>query len=199
MTAEATKSGFGYNPFHKCINPECDQEFQPYHGMNGMKCHTCDDTTDERYKIGIDLKAKQRKREMISRCAICLQVKDVGEFTVLKNGKPYSYCKKCVSEKSKEHYQKNKEKICEDVAARKKSHKDSVDAYKMQIGCMHCGYAVHPSALEFHHTDDNKEGNVATMYSHSREKLFAEVEKCQVLCANCHRIEHAEGRKYGQT
>ena len=47
------------------------------------------------------------------------------------------------------------------------------------------------SALEWHHPDDNKEGpNPSNLAQVSWAKYHAEVEKCMLLCANCHREIH---------
>jgi hypothetical protein len=61
--------------------------------------------------------------------------------------------------------------------------------------CMKCGYRRTPSALEFHHRNERKKsfnvcGNNLTKYSW--ERLVAEVKKCDLLCANCHRELHDE-------
>ncbi len=42
--------------------------------------------------------------------------------------------------------------------------------------------------LEFDHIDrDSKLGNVCEMYRYSIKKIIEEIQKCRVLCANCHR------------
>lgn len=65
--------------------------------------------------------------------------------------------------------------------------------YKSHLKCIKCG-ENHPACLEFHHRNpEEKEMNISH-YSRggwlSRRKLLEEVEKCDVLCANCHRKEH---------
>lgn len=57
--------------------------------------------------------------------------------------------------------------------------------------CQDCGYANAHAALEFHHRDaSTKEFAVGSWYG-SLELLVAESEKCDLLCANCHRVRHA--------
>lgn len=59
--------------------------------------------------------------------------------------------------------------------------------------CSKCGYDEHLAALTFHHTDDSKEFNISKlMHSISWEELKLELDKCIVLCANCHNIEHSK-------
>lgn len=57
--------------------------------------------------------------------------------------------------------------------------------------CVDCRYATCLAALEFHHCDaTTKEFGVGN-FSGSFERLLAEVAKCDLLCANCHRQHHA--------
>ncbi len=66
---------------------------------------------------------------------------------------------------------------------------------KMGFGCADCGYREHPEALDFDHLPGCEKlfqisyGNVAW------GRLLAEMEKCEVVCANCHRIRSASRRR----
>lgn len=65
------------------------------------------------------------------------------------------------------------------------------DSIKAERGCADCGCSD-PAVLEFHHVDrTTKTDTVGRMTGRSLEQVLAEVEKCDVLCANCHRIRHA--------
>jgi len=58
--------------------------------------------------------------------------------------------------------------------------------------CLICGYNKHLAALQFHHTDPkHKDFGIADFRNRSFEKLKSELDKCILLCANCHSIEHA--------
>jgi predicted metal-binding protein len=64
-------------------------------------------------------------------------------------------------------------------------------------GCSHCRI-THPAVLEWHHLDPNiKEKDVSKLAVsfHTKEQLLEEMDKCEVLCANCHRILHWEERQ----
>lgn len=63
---------------------------------------------------------------------------------------------------------------------------------KLKRGCAICGYNENAVALTFHHTDPTtKKFNVSrASESGSMEKVLAEIEKCVVLCANCHLVLH---------
>lgn len=61
--------------------------------------------------------------------------------------------------------------------------------------CEVCGYSKSMSALEFHHTDPNiKEKNIARYSTRQWEKVANELDKCILVCANCHREIHDEIR-----
>ncbi len=68
--------------------------------------------------------------------------------------------------------------------------------YKMAKGCALCGYKGHPHALEFDHLPEFvKRANVSTMKSYSLDVLWQEIEKCRIVCANCHAIETENRRQ----
>ena len=56
--------------------------------------------------------------------------------------------------------------------------------------CEDCGYHVSIAALEFHHRDPGTKEFTLGNFNGSWDKLLAEAEKCDLLCANCHRRRH---------
>lgn len=57
-------------------------------------------------------------------------------------------------------------------------------------GCKICGYNKCLEALEFHHIDSKqKDGNISRI--RNVDKLNKEIDKCVLLCSNCHREFHA--------
>ena len=70
---------------------------------------------------------------------------------------------------------------------------EHINNIKIKKGCNHCGYNKHAIALDFHHLDKLlKEKNVSSYWRTSWaqfKQIEDEIEKCEVLCANCHRIE----------
>lgn len=59
--------------------------------------------------------------------------------------------------------------------------------------CQACGGKFHHAAFDFHHLDPKKKEFTITnkIQNTSFENLLKEASKCMLLCANCHRIEHA--------
>lgn len=71
--------------------------------------------------------------------------------------------------------------------------------YKQDRGCYRCG-VKDPRVLDFHHRD--KKDKLFGIGGFRREvgfrKLNEEIEKCEVVCSNCHRILHDETRRENQ-
>ena len=63
--------------------------------------------------------------------------------------------------------------------------------------CIKCGYSKYPEALEFHHRNPSKKDFNVSSKGHCRnwERVRKEIEKCDLLCANCHRETHVELHK----
>ncbi len=60
--------------------------------------------------------------------------------------------------------------------------------------CQSCGYSRCIDALEFHHNDSSKKDFSISEkgYTRSWDKVKEELDKCTLLCANCHRELHAQ-------
>ena len=68
---------------------------------------------------------------------------------------------------------------------------------KIGRGCADCGFNTHPEALDFDHLPGTqKKANVSALIRGrwSWERIQKEIDKCEVVCANCHRIRTAERR-----
>ena len=121
------------------------------------------------------------------KCKKCGDEKPLDDFPVSlkKDGKPACWrwvCGKC-------YYQTNTRVQAQRI-------RDWYYEYKKTLQCERCGIADF-RVLEFHHTDPaEKEFDVsqAAISGWGKETLLAEIAKCCVLCANCHRIETWEAR-----
>ena len=60
--------------------------------------------------------------------------------------------------------------------------------------CSRCGYDRCIDALEFHHLDSSLKGfGISDRgYTRSWSKVLKEIDKCILICANCHRELHAQ-------
>ena len=85
--------------------------------------------------------------------------------------------------------------IVDSVQKRRKELKLKAILYKGGK-CERCNYSKCYDALDFHHLDPNtKEFGISKVSTPSWDRLKKEVDKCILLCANCHREEHAKLNK----
>lgn len=97
-----------------------------------------------------------------------------------------------------EHYRKNKQKYIEQARLRKERNKKFVDEYKDSHSCLICG-EDDSSCLVFHHKNpDEKYSEVSRMVcnGNSIDNILKEIEKCVIICANCHMKLHTYGKDY---
>ena len=81
--------------------------------------------------------------------------------------------------------------------AKRKQRKRAIVAWyvelKSQLVCRQCG-EDHPACIQFHHPETSvKEMSVADAVRRGwgRTRILREIQKCEVLCANCHAKHHA--------
>lgn len=127
------------------------------------------------------------------RCCRCKKEKDVSEFCKKKTKRGYSSdCKECHKEYCKEHYKSNKKYYEEKRKRNHEKYKQQYIEYKKSLSCQNCD-EDRWYVLDFHHRNsDEKEMEVATMMAQgcSFETTLIEIEKCDVLCKNCHAEVH---------
>jgi hypothetical protein len=79
---------------------------------------------------------------------------------------------------------------------RTKENREFLRSYKLEKGCIDCGYNKHFMALDFDHKDPSKKlFNIGSGGHHTMEDLISEVNKCDIRCANCHRIKTYENKE----
>jgi len=87
---------------------------------------------------------------------------------------------------------RNPEKVLEIHRKHRKSRRAWLDAQKEGHSCVRCGESD-PACLDFHHRDPKQKlltlAAVGTR-GWAIAKMQAEIEKCDLICANCHRKEH---------
>jgi len=119
-------------------------------------------------------------------CSRCKQEKSLDEFSGRK--KKSHYCKVCISKYTKEH----REQI--QIRETKKKRQRKLDAIKYLGGkCKICGKYPHPAAMDIYHRDPSlKEYSITHYLRYPWNKVKKELDKCDLLCAICHRIIHSE-------
>lgn len=118
------------------------------------------------------------------------------------------WCKVCALEYTHDYRQSNQDRVQswskgtnEDKQRRKVAHVAEVRAWlddiKASTPCSDCGNQYPAVCMDFDHVGDDKKKDVARMVGdgYSKSAILEEIEKCELVCANCHRIRtHASGR-----
>jgi len=63
--------------------------------------------------------------------------------------------------------------------------------------CMDCGGTFPPVCMDFDHRDPALKVREISMFTGGWEALKAEIAKCDLVCANCHRIRTSERKQWG--
>jgi hypothetical protein len=110
-----------------------------------------------------------------------------------------SACRGCESERGKKSYGGNKEKhraVCErwrkdnlaSINQRMRGRRDRLDELKSKP-CADCGGTFPPYVMDFDHRDPSQKSfTISKRFANRWERLLEEIAKCDVVCANCHRV-----------
>ena len=93
-------------------------------------------------------------------------------------------------------YSENKSSEKAHVKRRKGEIRTWFQKYKESLKCSKCE-ENHPATIDFHHKVGKKENGISKMVAdgYSINRIKKELEKCDVLCANCHRKVHFKNNK----
>lgn len=105
-------------------------------------------------------------------------------------------CRDCQKKYRKEHYLNNRQKYIDKAKDYKKNFTEWFLDYKKNLSCEICGenrYWV----LDFHHKDPKqKDIEISNLLKIcNKKKILDEIDKCMVLCSNCHRDLHHQERQ----
>ena len=123
------------------------------------------------------------------RCSTCKQLKPLEDFnrrSTARDGRQWT-CRACNAAYHQTHKERHMSQIRRRNARILNGNRRRLLAYLDTHPCVDCGEAD-PVVLEFDHLRD-KRADVTRLlkYGHSWETLLAEIAKCEVRCANCHR------------
>ena len=137
-----------------------------------------------------------RRFESFPRHVICGKCGDEKpeESFAPRSGRPtrQSYCRDCQRAYRRSHYEANHEKYKAKAKAWREDQKRKFVAWLETQSCADCGIDDH-RLLDLDHVRGDKVMNVSKMIGTCSDKaLWEEVDKCDVVCANCHRLRTAE-------
>lgn len=143
------------------------------------------------YKRPVESEHRQTRTVIKRLCDNCGEEYAANLYDI-KNGKG-KYCgRSCASEDTKIS-QKGENNPAY------KGKKDYIKKIKKKSNCKNCGVSE-PKKLCFHHTDQKtlEVSRMAVTSQHNLQELKNEVEKCLILCRNCHRDKHYKGNTSGK-
>ena len=131
-------------------------------------------------------------QEPTQRCSRCGEFKPVSLFAWHRRdrGERDAYCRPCRAAYKREHYLANRERYIAAANRRKAALIDERLQYLFGFfrknPCVDCG-ETDPLVLEFDHLADKKFAISVGLGTRPWEDLLREIDKCDVVCANCHR------------
>lgn len=135
---------------------------------------------------------------MTKTCGKCKETKSLEEFRKRKNGHQ-TWCTPCFRQYDKERYT-SIDKSRKNANQRKirERQRDLICKIKELYGCVDCKNYDH-RVLDFDHVSGSKRMDVSKMVgSYSDKAILDEIAKCEIRCANCHRIKTYERRERGR-
>jgi hypothetical protein len=140
------------------------------------------------------------KGKICTKCGVEKPIEEFGwKYQALE--KRHSVCKTCTAARSRKWYYENKERQIKNVSRNNRSYREKAREfiwdYFSAHPCSVCG-ETDPIVLEFHHIKGDKLMEISKLIGRgvTFETLEAEIEKCVVVCANCHRRITANEQKW---
>lgn len=124
------------------------------------------------------------------RCSLCKQDLPYSAFA-LKDNKPRdTFCRECKKAYQRKHYADNNQYYKDRATVDKESIREYIRGIKATMPCADCGRKFHYCVMDFDHREgETKLFEIAHAYrTKGRIQIEQEMAKCDVVCANCHRI-----------
>lgn len=122
-------------------------------------------------------------------CGMCDQEKEFLNFN--RKGAGYqSRCVDCQKKSYKKYYDQSpneKARLKERRIKIRKQNRIKIKKIKEDSPCTDCGNYYPYYVMDFDHQKDKKY-QIANMTAQSWELIEKEINKCELVCANCHRI-----------
>lgn len=125
------------------------------------------------------------------RKAACKAYYKINKETLLENKRVYyqNNRERCI-ETSKVNELRNKEQRNQYRKERVKAHKLKAIEY-LGGKCHNCKGQFEPCVYDFHHRNPaEKEFEPSVLLNYTWDRIQEELDKCNLLCSNCHRLEH---------
>lgn len=127
-------------------------------------------------------------------CVDCGQEKPLEDYpTRGKGGRLRTWCKPCANARARKNYHKNRPENALKINLRRNERladvKQRVRVYKERNCCVDCGKYYAWYQMDFDHVRGEKVAEISKMLKDGvvEWKIWSEITKCDLLCANCHR------------
>jgi hypothetical protein len=145
-----------------------------------------------RHDLGQAMGGDER-RSMLT-CNTCgrsgLSESDFG-FRNKQKQKRHSYCRECQNVRTRAHYRANREKYFAKNRAQLARLNAMLNDLKRQP-CADCGQTFHPCVMDYDHRPGSQKLGEVSRMARTRKvglaRTLEEIAKCDLVCANCHRI-----------
>ncbi len=138
-------------------------------------------------------------KRKLGKCSRCGQLKPIGDFAWRRKAKGQrdTFCRPCRSKYGKKHYAANRQRYIDQAQIQKQKLMLERTMYLIEFFetnvCVDCG-EKDPVVLEFDHLRDKSFAIGPQLSRRSWQSILDEMEKCEVVCANCHRRRTARRR-----
>lgn len=134
------------------------------------------------------------KQKLLASRKYCLDCSPYGKHNTAKlyEGDKVGHCKYCNKDYNYTRDKGHRRIVCGSCWQRIRRNRIKIKSLEYLGGkCVKCGYNSSPNALDFHHLEEDKKSfTIGSSYNLSWGKIKQELDKCEILCANCHREHH---------
>lgn len=146
------------------------------------------------------------------KCTRCGKVKSFKEFVAHKASSDglSSNCRSCSGSIIKAHYfrtsivtkrydrnatpEERRKKQLKYFQGKVRDHKQFLNELKDSEPCSDCKERFPSVCMDFDHVETGKRYSLAQMSNHSRERIWEELRRCELVCCNCHRVRTKKRR-----
>jgi hypothetical protein len=131
----------------------------------------------------------------VKTCSRCDTPKPIGEFYRRGDGHQ-SYCKGCSGDYRDDYYQEHPERVVDRVKRYHRNLRVWLTSLKEGKPCKDCSNVFPPYVMDFdHRPGEAKLFTISNSIMHrGKDEILHEIKKCDLVCANCHRIRTHQRR-----
>jgi hypothetical protein len=118
----------------------------------------------------------------MKKCSKCLIEKPLTEYYSRS-----SRCRQCHNEYTRQHYRDNRDRYLSKAKKATEETRQFIRKLKTTTPCHDCGVFYHFSQMDFDHLSDKK-ACISDLLDRGMAILKEEIGKCEIVCANCHRL-----------